>query len=149
MLTKKVFEVDLANLIDTSVFLAPLKNRSLFVQAKVGFCGRSVDWIEDVLDLGSDNLRNLGVEQAGGIGHERIWTWLHECGFTLEQGAEALGISRCMLIYYRDGEKPIPRSIWLACLGWVLSVLNALICQCTPLLPKNMLHCILSVVSSR
>jgi hypothetical protein len=23
-----------------------------------------------------------------------------------------------MLIYYRDGEKPIPRSIWLACLGW-------------------------------
>ncbi|MEI6146437.1 MAG: hypothetical protein WCP66_08490 [Methylococcales bacterium] len=149
MLTKKVFEVDLANLIDTSVFLAPLKNRSLFVQAKVGFCGRSIDWIEDTLDLGSDNLRNFGVEQAGGIGHERIWTWLHECGFTLEQGAEALGISRCMLIYYRDGEKPIPRSIWLACLGWVLSVLNALICQCTPLLPKNMLHCILSVVSSR
>ena len=26
--------------------------------------------------------------------------------------------SRRMLIYYRDGEKPIPRSIWLACLGW-------------------------------
>jgi len=23
-----------------------------------------------------------------------------------------------MLIYYRDGEKPIPRSIWLASLGW-------------------------------
>jgi hypothetical protein len=115
---EKVFEVDLANLIDASVFLAPLKNRSLFVQAKVGFCGRSIDWIEDVLDLGSDNLRNLGVEQAGGIGHERIWTWLHESRFTLEQGAEALGISRRMLIYYRDGEKPIPRSIWLACLGW-------------------------------
>jgi len=23
-----------------------------------------------------------------------------------------------MLIYYRDGEKPVPRHIWLACLGW-------------------------------
>lgn len=23
-----------------------------------------------------------------------------------------------MLIYYRDGQKPIPRHIWLACLGW-------------------------------
>jgi len=23
-----------------------------------------------------------------------------------------------MLVYYRDGEKPIPRAIWLACLGW-------------------------------
>ena len=39
-------------------------------------------------------------------------------GLTLEQAADALGISRRMLIYYRDGEKPIPRSIWLACLGW-------------------------------
>jgi Protein of unknown function (DUF2442) len=115
---EKVFEVDLAVLIDASVFLSPLKNRSLFVQAKVGFGGRSVDWIEDELDLGSDNLRHLGVEQAGGIGHERIWTWLHESGLTLDQGAEALGISRRMLIYYRDGEKSIPRSIWLACLGW-------------------------------
>ena len=52
------------------------------------------------------------------IGHERIWTWLHDTGLTLEQAAEALGISRRMLIYYRDGEKPIPRAIWLACLGW-------------------------------
>jgi hypothetical protein len=114
----QTFKVDLAELISTSAFLAPLKNVSLFSQAKVGFAGRSVDWIEDDLDLSSDNLRHLGVEQSGGIGHERIWTWLHETGLTLEQAAEELGISRRMLIYYRDGEKSIPRSIWLACLGW-------------------------------
>ncbi|MFM9902239.1 MAG: hypothetical protein ACKVOT_14605, partial [Polaromonas sp.] len=54
----------------------------------------------------------------GGIGHERIWNWLHDTGLTLEQAAQALGLSRRMLIYYRDGEKPIPRSVWLACLGW-------------------------------
>ncbi|WP_340123739.1 DUF2442 domain-containing protein [Methylobacter svalbardensis] len=112
------FEVDLTALISSSAFLAPLKDISLFAQAKVGFAGRSVDWIEDDLDLGSDNLRHLSVEQAGGIGHERLWTWLHETGLTLEQAAAELGISRRMLIYYRDGEKPIPRSIWLACLGW-------------------------------
>jgi len=114
----QTFEVDLTSLINSSAFLAPLKNVSLFAQAKIGFGGRSVDWIEDDLDLGSDNLRNLGVEQAGGIGHERLWNWLHETGLTLEQAAQELGISRRMLIYYRDGEKPIPRSIWLACLGW-------------------------------
>lgn len=114
----KTFEVDLAEPVNTSAFLAPLKDASLFARAKVGFAGRSVDWIEDELDLGSDNLRHLGIEQAGGIGHERIWTWLQQTGLTLEQAAEALGISRRMLIYYRDGEKPIPRSIWLACLGW-------------------------------
>lgn len=114
----KTFEVDLGERIRTASFLAPLKDARLFSQARVGFAGRSVDWIEDELDLGSDNLRHLAVEQAGGIGHERIWGWLHDTGLTLEQAAEALGISRRMLIYYRDGEKPIPRSIWLACLGW-------------------------------
>jgi Protein of unknown function (DUF2442) len=114
----QTFEVDLSDRIFTTVFLAPLRDATLFAQAKLGFAGRSVDWIEDELDLGTDNLRHLAVEQAGGIGHERIWTWLHDTGLTLEQAAEALGISRRMLIYYRDGEKPIPRSIWLACLGW-------------------------------
>lgn len=114
----QTFLVDLGERIRTTNFLAPLKDVALFAQAKVGFAGRSVDWVEDELDLGTDNLRHLAVEQAGGIGHERIWTWLHDTGLTLEQAAEALGISRRMLIYYRDGEKPIPRAIWLACLGW-------------------------------
>lgn len=112
------FEVDLGEWIATSPILRPLKEAALFAQARIGFAGRSVEWIADELDLGADNLRNLAIEQAGGIGHERIWNWLHETGLTLEQAANALGISRRMLIYYRDGEKPIPRSIWLACLGW-------------------------------
>ena len=112
------FKVELRDWIETSKKLRVLRDPKLFAQATVGFAGRTVDWIEDEVDLASDNLRNLAVEQAGGIGFERIWTWLHETGLTLEQAAEALGISRRMLIYYRDGEKPIPRAIWLACLGW-------------------------------
>jgi len=114
----QTFEVDLNDWINTTKALAPIKDNALFTQAKLGFFGHHVDWIEDELELAADNLRNLAIEQAGGIGHERIWNWLHETGLTLEQAAEALGISRRMLIYYRDGEKPIPRSIWLACLGW-------------------------------
>ena len=114
----QTFEVDLRPWIETTATLRTLQDPALFARARIGFAGHSVDWIEDELDLGADNLRNLAVEQAGGIGHERIWNWLHDTGLTLEQAAEALGISRRMLIYYRDGEKPIPRSIWLACLGW-------------------------------
>lgn len=114
----RTFEVDLVDWIETTEALQALKDPALFSRARIGFAGRSVDWIEDELDLGADNLRNLAIEQAGGIGHERIWNWLHDTGLTLDQAAEALGISRRMLIYYRDGEKPIPRSIWLACLGW-------------------------------
>ena len=114
----KTFTLDLSERVRTTAFLAPLLDPALFLQARIGFAGRSVYWIEDELDLGSDNLRHLAVEQAGGIGHERIWAWLHDTGLTIDKAAEALGISRRMLIYYRDGEKPIPRSIWLACLGW-------------------------------
>ena len=114
----RTFEVALVDWIEITEALQALKDPALFSRARIGFGGRSVDWIEDELDLGADNLRNLAIEQGGGIGHERIWNWLHDTGLTLDQAAEALGISRRMLIYYRDGEKPIPRSIWLACLGW-------------------------------
>ncbi len=114
----KTFAVDLAEWIKTSQALGALKDSELFAKARIGFAGASVEWIEDELDLAADNLRNLAVEQAGGIGHERIWNWLHETGLNVTQAAAALGISRRMLMYYRDGEKPIPRHIWLACLGW-------------------------------
>lgn len=111
----QTFEVDLRNwLVSTDAFKEP----GLFETARIGFGGRSVEWGDEAFDLGADNLRNLAIEQAGGIGHERIWNWLHENQLTLEEGAAALGISRRMLIYYRNGEKSIPRAIWLACLGW-------------------------------
>lgn len=113
----QTLEADLRPWIETTEALKPLKDPNLFQQATVGFGGGSVEWTDE-LDLGADNLRNLAIEQAGGIGHERIWNWLHENELTLEQAAAALGISRRMLIYYRDGEKPIPRAVWLACLGW-------------------------------
>ncbi|WP_064020812.1 DUF2442 domain-containing protein [Methylomonas sp. DH-1] len=112
------FEVDLNAWITETEALSPLKDRDLFAQAKIGFAGRTVDWIEDELDLAADNLRNLAVEQAGDIGRERTRHWRHDTGLTPPQSAKALGISRRMLIYYRDGEKPIPRTIWLARLGW-------------------------------
>lgn len=114
----QAFVVDLHSWIETGEALQALKDPTLFTQVKMGSAGHWVEWIEGELDLAADNLRNLAVEQAGGIGHERIWNWLHETGLTLEQAADALGISRRMLIYYRNGEKPIPRTVWLACLGW-------------------------------
>ena len=117
----EVLTVNLQPWIGSTKALYPLKNTDMFVKARRGLGGRSVDWTDGAsieLDLGADNLRNLAVEQAGGIGHERIWNWLHVTELTLEQAALALGISRRMLIYNRDGEKSIPRSVWLACLGW-------------------------------
>lgn len=115
---EEIFEINLTEWIESSRALSPLQDPELFARARVGFDGMMVEWIEDQVDLAADNLRNLAVEQAGGIGHERIWNWLHETGLNLTEAANALGISRRMLTYYRDGEKPVPRHIWLACLGW-------------------------------
>ena len=114
----ETFEIDLNQWIESSRVLSMLKEPDLFAKARVACDGTMVEWIEGEVDLAGDNLRNLAVEQAGGIGHERIWNWLHDTGLNLTEAAKALGISRRMLTYYRDGEKPIPRHIWLACLGW-------------------------------
>lgn len=43
---------------------------------------------------------------------------MHRNGLSLNTAAEALGISRRMVSYYRTAQKAIPRTIWLACLGW-------------------------------
>lgn len=112
------FNIDLSDWIKTSSFLKPLQDPSLFATAKVNEGGRAVEFGKGEIDLAADNLRNLAIEQSGGIGHERIWNWMHENNLTLDGAAEVLGISRRMLAYYRNGEKPIPLHIWLACVGW-------------------------------
>lgn len=109
--------VDLQEIIERIPALAPLKNINLFSNARRGEWGTSVEW-NDELDLAGDNLRAEAVEQSGGISHERIWNWMHRNNLTLDSAASALGISRRMLAYYRNGEKAIPKHIWLACLGW-------------------------------
>jgi hypothetical protein len=113
-----IMTVDLATIIERIPALAPLKDPKLFGKARVGDWGWTVDWIPGELDMAGDNLRAEAVEQSGGISHERIWEWMHRNGLTLETAAVALGISRRMLAYYRSGQKPIPRHIWLACVGW-------------------------------
>lgn len=112
--------IDLSAIVARNIFLSPLSDAELFNKARVGEHGRHVVWNDDI-DLAGDNLRAEAVEQNGGISHERIWNWMHRNGLTLDSAAEALGISRRMLVYYRNGDKSIPKHIWLACLGWECS----------------------------
>lgn len=112
------FNVDLSGWIKSSSCLKPLQDQSFFASAKLSEFGRAVEFGKGEIDLAADNLRNLAIEQSGGIGHERIWNWMHKNNLTLDGAAGVLGISRRMLAYYRNGEKPIPRHIWLACVGW-------------------------------
>lgn len=110
--------IDLTEWIAGTRALARLKDRTLFAKARVGEHGASVVWIDDELELGADNLRNLAAEQHGEIGHERLIEWMHRNSLTQARAAEAIGLSRRMLNYYLSAEKPIPQMVWLACLGW-------------------------------
>jgi Protein of unknown function (DUF2442) len=112
-------DVDLSGWIANTQLFKPLQDAHLFAQARLGDWGTSVVWMEDAIDMGADNLRNRAVEQAGGIGHERLINWLHDNQLTQTQGAHAIGVSRRMLSYYLSGAKPIPKTVWLACLGWM------------------------------
>jgi len=99
--------------------LAPLRRSNIFAQAKLGEWGSNVVWADnDALELAADNLRARAIEQAGGYSHEVIWNWMARHALTLDAAAQALGLSRRMLAYYRSGEKPVPRTVALACLGW-------------------------------
>ena len=75
-------------------------------------------WGSDALELAADNLRAGAIEQAGGYSHELLWNWMAHHDLTLDAAADALGLSRRMLAYYRSGEKPVPRTVARACLGW-------------------------------
>lgn len=111
-------DVNLSGWIENTRLFKPLQDAALFAQAKRGEWGTSVVWVDDAIDMGADNLRHLATEQTGGIGHERLIHWLHDNQLTQEQGAQAIGVSRRMLCYYLRGARPIPKTVWLACIGW-------------------------------
>ena len=112
-------DVNLAPIIAKYPVLSRLQQPAVFATAKLGVWGASVTWADDDdLDLAADNLRARAIEQAGGYSHELIWNWMHRHQLTLDAAARALGLSRRMLAYYRSGEKPLPRTVALACLGW-------------------------------
>jgi transcriptional regulator with XRE-family HTH domain len=47
--------------------------------------------------------------------------WRLRHGLSLNETAAALGVSRRMVAYYSNGEKPVPKPILLACKGWEVS----------------------------
>lgn len=113
------FELSLVDLIKKHPSLGRLKDPQVFGSARLGDHGASVVWAnDDDLELAADSLRARAVEQAGGVSHEFIWNWMARNDLTLDRAAEALGVSRRMLAYYRSGARPVPRTVALACVGW-------------------------------
>lgn len=115
----KSFKVNFREAIGRHKVLGPVLHSGIFDRGRIADMGRSLRWpgSEDY-EIASDQLRAWGIDQAGGFSHARFieWMWRHE--HTLTSAAEALGLSRRMVAYYRDGSKEIPRTVALACRGW-------------------------------
>ena len=114
--TGEVLDVDIESVLRGIPALANLLDTKIFATAHLAEWGHGVEWFDS--ELGADNVYAWAKEQAGEVSHQMFGTWMHRNQLSLTTAADALGISRRMVSYYRTAHKAIPRTIWLACLGW-------------------------------
>ena len=114
--TGEVMDVDVESVLRSIPALANLLEPKVFARAHLADWGNGIEWFDT--ELGADNVYAWAKEQSGEVSHQMFGTWMYRNGLSLNTSAEALGISRRMVSYYRTAQKSIPRSIWLACLGW-------------------------------
>lgn len=114
--TGEVLDVDVSRVLGRVPTYARLLDPDLFATVHLGEGGTAIAWFDD--ELGPDNVYAWAKEQRGEVSHQMFDEWMHRNGLSLTTAAEALGLSRRMVSYYRTAQKPIPRQTWLACLGW-------------------------------
>ena len=107
--------VDVSGPIQTFRIFAPLRDdRAIFRQVHVGEHGTDVVWTEEI-DMAADTLWRLAQEQSGEtLSADAFRAWRERKAYTLDAAAKALGLSRRMVAYYEQGEKPVPRTVALA-----------------------------------
>jgi hypothetical protein len=109
-------ELDLGTVLRGKGFRA-LRDASAFSRVRIGEWGHSVEWPSGV-ELSAET---LWLETLSATGHpdtRAFLEWRLRNGLSLSKAAEALGLSRRMIAYYSNGEKPVPRPVLLACKGW-------------------------------
>lgn len=112
-------EIDLSPILRDKPFRG-LRDGRKFARARVGEWGHSVEWPSGQ----GLSAETLWLETLSATGHQDARTfleWRLRHGLSLSKAAEALGLSRRMVAYYSNGEKPVPRPILLACRGWEVS----------------------------
>jgi DNA-binding XRE family transcriptional regulator len=110
--------IDVSGPIGAFRVFEPLRaNPALFRSVRLGEHGTDVVWTDEI-DMAAETLWRLGQEQAGlTMTAEAFRHWRERHALTQETAAQALGLSRRMLAYYEQGEKPIPRTVALATRG--------------------------------
>jgi hypothetical protein len=112
-------ELDLKSLLRGKSFRA-LRDPAEFSRVRIGEWGHSLEWPSGV-ELGAEFLWLETLSATGRGDARRFLEWRLRHGLSLSKAADALGLSRRMVAYYSNGEKPVPKPILLACRGWEVS----------------------------
>jgi DNA-binding XRE family transcriptional regulator len=107
--------VDVSGIAGTFKVYAPLRRSDrLFRTVRTGEYGSDIVW-DGGIDMSADTLWRLAQEQSGAVmTHMAFKAWRERQAYTLDAAARALGLSRRMVAYYENGEKPVPRVVALA-----------------------------------
>jgi DNA-binding transcriptional regulator YiaG len=107
--------IDVSGVVNTFRAFEQLRRLpDLFHRARVGEHGTDVVWTDEI-DMSADTLWRLAQEQSGAtMTADAFRDWRERNAYTLDAAARALGLSRRMVAYYEQGEKPIPRVVALA-----------------------------------
>ena len=98
--------VDLTNLMENRHYSA-LRDPEVLARATIKDWGGTITW-PGTGEWGADNLRMLANTQV-------FRAWMKHHKLTNKSAAETLGISARSVVYYKSGERPVPRAIRLAC----------------------------------
>lgn len=114
--TGEVLDVDIGERLRRIAALAPVLDPTVFTRVHLAEGGGAIEWFDT--EFGADNVYAWAKEQAGEVSHEMFADWMRRNRLSPSEAADALGISLRRVSDYLRARKPIPRAIWLACLGW-------------------------------
>jgi hypothetical protein len=97
-----------------------LRDPANFRRATIDEWGHAIQWPFGT-EISAERLWLETLSATGRSDARDFLEWRLRHGLSLSNAAEALGLSRRMVAYYSNGEKPVPRSILLACKGWEVS----------------------------
>lgn len=110
---------DLSALVRSQPWAAALRDPAMFRTAQLQDDGWQVLWPGTEIALSAHGLwddAHPPPAAAQYMSAAEFTAWLHKCGWSFAQAAEALGISKRMLKYYAAGTHDIPKTVWLACM---------------------------------
>jgi hypothetical protein len=84
---------------------------------QVGDWGHSLIW-PDGSEIGADSLWLETLTAIGRGDARQFLDWRLGNALSLAKAAEALGLSRRTVAYYSNGDRPVPKTVLLACKGW-------------------------------